>query len=318
MSDWKLSIGTAGAIGARQLKTEVLPTTAYIMLGEKCLRNCSFCAQARESTASSKFLSRVAWHSQEEEASIKQIGEAFLQGKIKRVCLQVVNRPDSHEVVKRALAEFQTYGEVPVVVSSHFSTVEQAAELFACGAARLGLALDVATPELFAKLKGGSWEKRWQLLCDCAARFPHRMTTHLIVGLGETEAEMWEVFKACHARKITVALFAFTPVAGTQLANWPQPDYGAYRRLQIAWELLQKGFAPEVIKIEKNKIVQVDVEDLAEVLATGHAFQTSGCEACNRPFYNERPRQVFYNYPRPLTKAEVKAALAASGLVKNT
>ena len=60
MSVWKLSVGTAGAIGIRKLKTDALPTTAYIMLGEKCTRNCAFCAQARESTAAAKFLSRVA------------------------------------------------------------------------------------------------------------------------------------------------------------------------------------------------------------------------------------------------------------------
>jgi hypothetical protein len=33
MQDWKLSIGTAGAIGLRHLKTDAPPTTAYIMLG---------------------------------------------------------------------------------------------------------------------------------------------------------------------------------------------------------------------------------------------------------------------------------------------
>jgi biotin synthase-related radical SAM superfamily protein len=47
---------------------------------------------------------------------------------------------------------------------------------------------------------------------------------------------------------------------------------------------------------------------VADLLADGRAFETSGCVACNRPYYNERPGQVPYNYPRPLTAGEQAAA----------
>ncbi|MEG1726851.1 MAG: hypothetical protein RR089_00470 [Acidaminococcaceae bacterium] len=311
MSEWKLSIGTAGAIGTRQLKTDAPPTTAYIMLGERCLRNCAFCAQARESTAGSKFLSRVAWQAVAEEKAIAAIGQAFLAGKIKRVCLQVVNRPDSHQVVTRALQEFKTYGGVPVVVSSHFTTVAQAAELFTLGAERLGLALDVATPELFSSIKGGSWQERWDLLCACATQFPGRMTTHLIVGLGETEKDVWKILCDCHQRQITVGLFAFTPVVGTKLAQAAPPNLGSYRRLQVAAALLKKGYEPQVVEWQKEKISGFQVPALAQVLADGQAFRTSGCPDCNRPYYNEKPGQTLYNYHRPLTAEEVRAAVQA-------
>ena len=316
MSGWKLSIGTAGAVGSRQLKIDALPTTAYIMLGEHCTRNCAFCAQARESTAQSKFLSRVAWEETAEAEAIRNIGLAFQAGKIKRVCLQVVNTPDSQATVMRALEEFKKYGELPVVVSSHFTNVEQAAELFAMGAARLGLALDVATPELFADIKGGSWQKRWELLCACAERFPGKMTTHLIVGLGETEAQMWRVICECYSRAITVGLFAFTPLKGTKFADRQPPDRGSYRRLQIGLELLKKGYDAAVVECDQERIVRINVPSLREVLADGHAFKTTGCEDCNRPYYNERPRDVLYNYHRPLTEEEIELAFAESGVAE--
>lgn len=340
---WKLSIGTAGAIGLRHLKTDAPPTTAYLMLGERCSRNCAFCAQARESTAGAKFLSRVAWHEAEEEASLTAIGEAWLAGKIKRVCLQVVSTPESLVIVQRALREFQRYPGLPVVVSSHFTTVEQAAELFSLGAARLGLALDAATPELFSKVKGGSFAHRWQLLCACADRFPDRMTTHLIVGLGETEREMWDRICACVLKHITVALFAFTPLPGTPLAKRPQPDRSSYRRLQIGLELLRLGLKPEVVECDQERITGLRLPQnlttaslkqipsgliqakpnlpeesflsLRQLLSSGRAFQTCGCPDCNRPYYNDHPRQVLYNYHRPLTKAELELALQESGLV---
>lgn len=315
---WKLSIGTAGALGLRRLKTDAPPTTAYLMLGERCSRNCAFCAQARESTAGAKFLSRVAWHEAEEDTSIEAIGQAWLAGKIKRVCLQVVSTPESLAIVKRALQKFQRYPGLPVVVSSHFTTVEQAAELFALGAARLGLALDAATPELFSQIKGGSFENRWQLLCACAERFPNLMTTHLIVGLGETEREMWERICACVQRHITVGLFAFTPLAGTPLAQRPQPDRSSYRRLQIGLELLRQGFKPETVQCDTTRIISVTLPsdlNLRQLLSSGRAFQTCGCPDCNRPYYNDHPRQILYNYHRPLTKDELELALEESGLV---
>jgi lipoate-protein ligase A len=48
---------------------------------------------------------------------------------------------------------------------------------------------------------------------------------------------------------------------------------------------------------------------LHEILADGVAFQTSGCPDCNRPFYNERPGGIIYNYPKPLTAQQIEAAI---------
>ena len=315
MSNWKLSAGTAAAAGIRKLKTDALPTTAYIMLGEKCLRNCAFCAQARESSSAKKFLSRIVWRDEEEGEAIKKIGEAYLSGAIKRVCLQVVNTPESMTMIKRALTEFRNYGKIPVVVSSHFNKVSEATELFALGADRLGIALDAATPTLFAKLKGGSFEQRWQLLCDCAKVFPNKITTHLIVGLGETEKEMLERIIACHQHQITVGLFAFTPLPGTLMEDCNPPNRGSYRRLQIAHELLKCGYDSKNILTDQTKIIGFAVKDLKNVLADGKAFFTSGCQDCNRPYYNEKPREILYNYHRALSAEELETAFKESGVI---
>ena len=59
----------------------------------------------------------------------------------------------------------------------------------------------------------------------------------------------------------------------------------------------------------EGRLVSFSRPDLAKILANGVAFQTSGCPDCNRPFYNERPGGLLYNYPRPLTPAEVLGAV---------
>ena len=61
-----------------------------------------------------------------------------------------------------------------------------------------------------------------------------------------------------------------------------QPDVSKYRRIQA-----------EHYKI-KNKVDKVDSK----------AFQTPGCDGCNRPYYNESPNGPIYNYPRKLTDEE--------------
>ena len=49
-------------------------------------------------------------------------------------------------------------------------------------------------------------------------------------------------------------------------------------------------------------------QELLEIINTGEPFLTSGCPGCNRPYYNERPRGPFYNYPRNLTTKEIEKA----------
>jgi biotin synthase len=52
----------------------------------------------------------------------------------------------------------------------------------------------------------------------------------------------------------------------------------------------------------------------APLPASGESFQTSGCPDCNRPYYNEQPGSIPYNYPRPLTAKEAIQAVQAMEL----
>ena len=42
----------------------------------------------------------------------------------------------------------------------------------------------------------------------------------------------------------------------------------------------------------------IDTISLTAVIQSGVPFQTSGCPGCNRPYYNERPGGILYNFPR--------------------
>lgn len=309
MTFWKLSAGTAFVIGKKTVKSDALPTTGYIMLGEKCRNNCRFCAQARESSAKDNLLSRVTWPSMPAVEASAGVAAAYAAGRIKRACLQVVNSGDSCESAAKAIRDLHSGSQVPVCVSSHLDTPEQAGRLLAAGADRICIALDGATPAVFRVAKDGEWLKKWELLLQCASRFPGRVTTHLIVGLGETEAEMVDRIAACIEHDITVGLFAFTPVKGTAWEGQSAPSIGRYRRVQIAHYLLKLGHGREVIRCDHGRITGFTLPAVTSLLADGKAFETTGCPDCNRPYYNERPGGLMYNYPRALTPGEVKVAI---------
>jgi biotin synthase len=153
------------------------------------------------------------------------------------------------------------------------------------------------------------------MLRSAAECFPGRIGTHLIVGLGETEQDMATRLQEMADRQASVGLFAFTPVAGTAWATRAAPSLPSYRRIQAARYLLTTGtcrtgawrFSPT------GSIVSYGLSraELRARLADGCAFQTAGCPGCNRPYYNERPGRVMYNYPRRLYPEEINAAIAA-------
>jgi len=235
------------------------------------------------------------------------------------VCAQTVAGPEAIELLRELLARLEPLVAVPVSASLHIRDAAQLAQLFAGGLDRAGLAIDVANDRLFREYKGGELEQALQLLAAAAAAHPGRISTHLIVGLGETEQELLALADRCLGLGITVGLFAFTPVKGTRLADRPPPDLSSYRRVQAALRLLQEDRV-RWTDLSFDAAGRLDrlplpAAELARLLGSGLAFQTLGCAGCNRPYYNERPGSRLYNYPRPLTANEIAEALEPAMLI---
>ncbi|MGI6367120.1 MAG: radical SAM protein [Anaerolineae bacterium] len=317
---WRLSSGTAALLGLRPAALQAAPTTAYLMLGDRCVNNCAFCAQARSSTAHSDALSRVLWPVTDRERVIEAVARGYARGDLRRACFQVTGAPDDHRAAIEACAALAAESSVPICVSVAATDVEVVGELLQAGAQRVSLALDAATPELYARIKGRSWEHAWQTLLQAAQAYPGRIGTHLIAGLGESEREVIELGARLLSRNITIALFAFTPVRGTAMEHVPAPDLPGYRRVQAALWLLREARAglSDFLFDASGRLRAIDRDEtwLRASLAGGDAFRTSGCPDCNRPFYNERPGTRLYNYPCPLTETQAQFEIdeLASGL----
>ena len=311
----RVSVGTTAVLGLATIKSDTEPTTAYIMTYRegKCVANCAFCPQARGSTSKAELLSRVTWPAFPRETVSAAIASAVDEGKIKRVCIQALNYPDVFSDLQVIVKEIKRHCNVPVSVACQPLNKENMIMLKASGVDRLGIALDAATEEVFIKVKGGcyTWKRHFELFEEALAVFGRgNVSTHVIVGLGESEKEAVDIIQMCVDLGVLPALFAFTPVRGTALEGNLAPNLDSYRRVQLARFLIVAGMAKaqDMSFDGEGKISDFGLPKkiIQGIIDGGSAFQTSGCPACNRPYYNEKPSGPIYNYPRMLNKEEIK------------
>jgi len=298
----------------------VAPTTAHLLTyyEGRCSANCKFCPQAREAAADLRMLSRVIWPRCELKKVLAGLKEN--PNKFERVCIQAVNYPNVVDDLCELVTCVRSACGLPISVSCQPLTRQDIERLAEAGAERVSIALDAATPELFERIKGGgyTWQAHLGALEHARAVFGDRVSTHLMVGLGEGERDMVEGIQLLHDRGITVALFAFTPIAGTPLSSHPQPDVASYRRIQLARFLIVNNLSrAERMRFESGWVADFGVERdvLNKTVKSGEPFRTSGCPGCNRPFYNESPRGPIYNYPKRLSPQDFVAIQNQLGII---
>lgn len=315
----RVSIGSAIVLGLVKGNLDALPTTAYLLTYRhgKCTANCGFCPQAKNSTSRADMLSRVTWPLFPTPLVIDGIENAVKQDKIKRVCIQALNHPTVFDEVQSIVFSIRSTCNVPISVSCQPLSNETMKKLEEAGVERIGIPLDAATEEIFEKIKGKHakgpyvWGKQIETLADAVKIFGKGMvSTHLIVGLGETEKDMVSMIQQCVDMGVYPGLFAFTPISGTALEFSSPPSLNQYRRIQLARYLIVQGktrFAQ--MKFGKNEqIVDFGVsrEILHQTTKSGIPFLTSGCPNCNRPYYNEKPGGPLYNYPYMPMEEEIE------------
>ena len=323
----RVSVGSAIVLGLADGKLDAEPTTAYLMTytAGKCTANCLFCPQARDSRSSAQLLSRVTWPTYPAAKVTAAVAQAFKAGKIRRVCIQALNYPAVFADLEALVAAIKAEAAVPLSVSCQPLKKANIKLLRDAGVDRLGVALDGANQGVFDGAKGEGaggpyrWSREFQLLGEALEVFGRgNVSTHLIVGLGETEQDAAMLVQRCVDLGVLPALFAFTPVHGTAMEGCKPPTLESYRRIQLARYLMVQGVArAEGMMFDKEgKLVSFGLpkQVLEDAADSGEAFRTSGCQGCNRPFYNEKPSGPIYNYPRRLSEAEVEAAKRQLGL----
>lgn len=323
----RISVGSAAVINLLKCKLAISPTTIHLMTFHpgKCIENCSFCPQAKESSSNLKFLSRVTWPIFSTKEVIAKLNQAFQEGIIKRVCVQTINYPKIYADLISIVHHIRIQSNIPISVSCQPNIKARMIQLKEVGVDSIGIPIDTATRTLFCNIKGENvhssfvWENQFFKLKTAIEVFGKgNVSTHLIVGLGESEKDALHFIQTLSDLGIITALFAFTPIRGTKFEYKNQPSIESYRRIQLAKYLIEKGIIDfnDVIFNVNGEILDFKTKknDLIETIKSGIPFMTSGCPYCNRPFYNEKPSGPLYNYPRFLDHSEISEILKIFGL----
>ena len=308
----RVSYGTAIVLDLLQARQDVAPTTAYLLFDRGCIGQCSFCSRANGNNAS-KQLSRIIWPEFELAEVIQRLTTPPLP--FARICLQTGYNPESEIELKKLARKMAETGIATSVTLSPSQTI-LAGELLDLGLDHVGIGLDAANPRTYAKHKKKDWQTDWPALQNLLKQHGSKIEVHLIFGLGDNEETFCQRIQEIIDGGGQVSLFALTPVNGGKA-----PELAEYRRMQ-AFRFLSENrkIRFENCRFADGRLVSLPFADteLIAALDSGNAFRTSGCGNCNRPYYNERPGQMFFNYPRPLSAAEFAAATAATQLLTET
>jgi biotin synthase-related radical SAM superfamily protein len=311
----RVSMGTLRVLGMEILSTGADPTTAYLQTyhAGRCLANCRFCAQARDSSAKDEKIARGTYPPKDTKEVVARLAKAYSHSFLRRVCIQTMSYQGMLEDLVYLVKEIRALSKIPVSVSIFPLQKGRMEELKKAGVDCLVIPLDGATEDIFDEIKGKeagcpyTWEGHMRALSEAAGVFGKgNVGTHIILGFGESEEDALRTIQGLCDMGVRVALFAYTPVPSSQMESEP-PKIGHYRRVQLASHLIEKGLS-SFAKMRFEEGVLVDYGSSAKVLdeavSSGLPFLTRGCPDCNRPYSTESPGGVIYNYPSSLTAGE--------------
>ena len=289
-----------------------------------CAARCAYCglSKKREGEYSNKSFIRVTWPTHSLSQIIERISSR--PHKVKRICISQITHKRAIQDTKDICARLRSSFDIPVslLISPTILSKGDLLDFKDAGADKIGVAMDLATPELFDKYRGKgvsgphNWETYRQCLSDAITIFGKRNAgSHFVTGMGETEKEMVEAIQKIQDSGGWTHLFSFFPEADSQMKDHPMPKMDHYRRIQLARYLMDEGITRgEKITFDASGRIRdfgIPNKELDEVIGTGEPFRTSGCEgydgqvACNRPYANSRPGPDMRNYPFPPEKEDI-------------
>ena len=268
-----VSTGSAIALGLKKGKLKVKPGISYLLMDGICDRGCAYCTQGTDG-----YLSRVYWP----KYSLNSVKDT-----IKGFCLQTIEKEGMEAEMDLILSGIKC--EQKCVAITFLNELRNGI-LEKNGVKNVGIGLDVCTEELYRKYKPRlDWSKAMESM-KMKSKF--NIVCHLILGLGEKDAEFLKLVEKLSKLNVKTALFAYTPVRNKMVVG--HISLKRYRALQFASFLIENDqYSVKCFEFDRNgKLIFIPPTDIQK-----EAFLTRGCENCNRPFYNERVGREQYNFP---------------------
>jgi biotin synthase-related radical SAM superfamily protein len=283
---------------------------------EGCLSDCGYCglARTRPGEAAGKSFIRVEWPLVGTDELIDRM--AAREAQLTRLCISMVTHghayADTCDITQRIAGRVRT--PLSILVAPPTLNRERLETFKAIGVDMIGIGLDAVTEELFRHLRtnvpagGLKWEKYWEVVTDAREIFgPWKVNVHTLVGLGETDRDLIELFTSLRDREIFSYLFCFNPEPGSRMADQPKSPLVRWRRVQLAKHLIEtEGYHPGQFDFGDDGALarlRADRAAVEAVVGQGAAFMTNGCPGesgepgCTRPYGSYRPAEPFRDYP---------------------
>lgn len=306
-----------GLIGGRMYRGAVNRCVNLLVhYPEGCSANCAYCglAKKRPGTYRDKSFIHVTWPIYPLDEIVNAICQA--PSYVRRTCISMITNgkcpQNTLEIAHRL--NHETALPISVLISPTILSTEGLFSLREAGVDKIGIALDMATSNLFDKYRGRGvsgphrWDRYWEIMNEGLKVFGrNQVGAHLIVGMGETEQEMVLLMGKLWEMGVVNHLFSFFAEEGSKLAEQRQPPWSAYLRIQLARFLIEErlAYADDMVFDGRGRIISfgVDKDLLMETIRLGRPFMTTGCSGsdgqvtCNRPFGNCLPDVKQWNYP---------------------
>lgn len=281
-----------------------------------CLSDCAYCglARTRPGDYEEKSFIRVGWPLVSTDELVARL--AKYEERMTRLCISMVTHGhawrDTMDITGRLRHAVRT--PLSILVAPPTLDRSRIERFRAAGVDMIGVGLDAATEQLFVRHRtdvpqgGLRWRKYWEVIDDAREVFgPWKVNAHVLVGLGETDQDLADLFFRLVERQIYPYLFSFNPEPGSRLGAAPRAPLWRWRRIQLVKHLIEReGLRSEQLSFDPDgSLVRLDAprDWVMGHVRAGEAFMTNGCPGpkgepgCTRPYGSYRPSEPFRDFP---------------------
>lgn len=284
-----------------------------------CLSDCGYCglARTRPGNYEDQSFIRVEWPVVDTDELVDRMAE--YNDKLTRLCISQVTHARSHrdtvEITKKLVAKVTA--PLSLLIAPPVLNREKLQLYKDLGVDMIGVGLDAVSRDVFFKRRTDvpngslSWDNYMDIIMISRDIFgPDKVNVHTVVGLGETDLEMIDMFYLLTENQILPYLFSFNPEPDSRMGSWSQPDITRWRRIQLVKHLIENyGLKKEDITFDdagamvKIRATNDIVNEALNHLDGGLPFMTDGCPdehgtvGCTRPYGSYRPTESFRDYP---------------------
>ena len=285
-----------------------------------CLSDCSYCglARTRPGAYEEKSFIRVEWPLVETDRLISRMKTH--EDKLTRLCISMVTHGsayrDTLEITKKLTSTLRT--PLSILVAPPTLNTEKLQQFKDNGVDMIGVGLDAVTEETFRQhrtnVPNGSlrWDNYWSIINESRRIFgPWKVNIHTVVGLGESDKDLIDMFVYLKEHQILPYLFSFNPEPDSRMAFSEKASITRWRRIQLVKHLIEKyEFPADAVTyddqgmIKKMEIRGHSIAKAIEDLDAGIPFMTNGCPSeggeeagCSRPYGSYRPSESFRDFP---------------------